>query len=236
MFVWTVGSGSLLPQQADFTIDIGAPAPPLVNIPNNNVDAPVPKSATRDKNLVPISIVKKIMKQIMPPNTKISDSAKEMVQQSITKYIGLVTKKANERCQSECRKIMKAEDLLWAMQSLGFYNYLEPLALYLHRYRHIEGDPYPNRVEPIPPIVRQGIVNNGPGLGLGPEYGPMPPAVENPRPASPAPPASDGPGSSMGPNTPMFDDMFWDEITGSLGVGSSEIDPANFAPTNLFLP
>jgi hypothetical protein len=36
---------------------------------------------------------------------------------------------------NEKRKTVNGEDVLWAMQTLGFENYSETLKLYLHKYR-----------------------------------------------------------------------------------------------------
>lgn len=39
------------------------------------------------------------------------------------------------RCHQEKRKTINGEDILFAMQSLGFDNYVEPLKIYLQKYR-----------------------------------------------------------------------------------------------------
>ncbi|KAG2401966.1 Nuclear transcription factor Y subunit [Vigna angularis] len=46
--------------------------------------------------------------------------------------------RASEKCQKEKRKTINGDDLLWAMATLGFEDYIEPLKVYLARYR--EGD------------------------------------------------------------------------------------------------
>nr|XP_043620323.1 nuclear transcription factor Y subunit B-6-like [Erigeron canadensis] len=113
--------------------------PPL---PNNN--SPI---ITRDNEclvreqdrLMPIANVIRIMRRILPPHAKISDDAKETVQECVSEYISFVTGEANDRCQREQRKTITAEDILWAMSKLGFDDYIEPLTIYLHRYREIYG-------------------------------------------------------------------------------------------------
>ncbi|GKD55680.1 nuclear transcription factor Y subunit B-10-like protein isoform X1, partial [Tanacetum coccineum] len=47
---------------------------------------------------------------------------------------------ASDKCQREKRKTINGDDLLWAMATLGFEDYIEPLKLYLNRYREMEGD------------------------------------------------------------------------------------------------
>ena len=37
----------------------------------------------------------------------------------------------------EKRKTINGEDILWAMNSLGFENYVEPLKIYLQKYREV---------------------------------------------------------------------------------------------------
>ncbi|XP_010505265.1 PREDICTED: nuclear transcription factor Y subunit B-8-like isoform X4 [Camelina sativa] len=48
--------------------------------------------------------------------------------------------RASDKCQREKRKTINGDDLLWAMATLGFEEYIEPLKLYLMRYREMEGD------------------------------------------------------------------------------------------------
>ena len=45
--------------------------------------------------------------------------------------------RASERCHQEKRKTINGEDILFAMQTLGFDNYVEPLKLYLQKYREV---------------------------------------------------------------------------------------------------
>ncbi|CAK9156799.1 unnamed protein product [Ilex paraguariensis] len=88
---------------------------------------------------MPIANVIRIMRKILPPHAKISDDAKETIQECVSEYISFITSEANERCQHEQRKTITAEDVLWAMSKLGFDDYIEPLTVYLHRYRDFDG-------------------------------------------------------------------------------------------------
>ncbi|PUZ77435.1 hypothetical protein GQ55_1G370500 [Panicum hallii var. hallii] len=90
--------------------------------------------------LMPIANVIRIMRRVLPPHAKISDDAKETIQECVSEYISFITGEANERCQREQRKTITAEDVLWAMSRLGFDDYVEPLSVYLHRYREFEGE------------------------------------------------------------------------------------------------
>ncbi|XP_028105338.1 nuclear transcription factor Y subunit B-3-like [Camellia sinensis] len=64
------------------------------------------------------------MKKALPANAKISKDAKETVQECISEFISLIT----------------GDDLLWAMTTLGFEEYVEPLKVYLLRFRDMEGE------------------------------------------------------------------------------------------------
>ncbi|KAI5011367.1 hypothetical protein ZWY2020_013504 [Hordeum vulgare] len=45
--------------------------------------------------------------------------------------------KANDKCQREKRKTSNVDDLLWAMEMLGFEEYIEPLKVYLEDYTEV---------------------------------------------------------------------------------------------------
>ena len=47
---------------------------------------------------------------------------------------GLIFSEASERCQAEKRKTINGEDILFAMSTLGFDNYVAPLRVYLEKY------------------------------------------------------------------------------------------------------
>ncbi|KAG6524463.1 hypothetical protein ZIOFF_014372 [Zingiber officinale] len=95
--------------------------------------------AVREQDrFMPIANVIRIMRRVLPAHAKIADDAKEMIQECVSEYISFITSEANERCQREQRKTVTADDVLWAMRKLGFDDYLEPLSLFLHRYRELE--------------------------------------------------------------------------------------------------
>ncbi|KAF9614729.1 hypothetical protein IFM89_020562 [Coptis chinensis] len=77
--------------------------------------------------LLPIANVGRIMKQILPPNAKISKEAKETMQECVSEFIGFVTGEASDKCHKEKRKTVNGDDICWAMSTLGFDEYVEPL-------------------------------------------------------------------------------------------------------------
>ncbi|KAJ9187742.1 hypothetical protein P3X46_003164 [Hevea brasiliensis] len=90
--------------------------------------------------LLPIANVGRIMKQILPPNAKISKEAKETMQECVSEFISFVTGEASDKCHKEKRKTVNGDDICWALASLGFDDYAEPLKRYLHKYREQEGE------------------------------------------------------------------------------------------------
>jgi len=84
---------------------------------------------------LPIANVAKIMKKSVPSSGKIAKDAKECVQECVSEFISFITSEASDRCHQEKRKTINGEDILFAMSTLGFDNYVEPLKVYLQKYR-----------------------------------------------------------------------------------------------------
>ncbi|KAL6205007.1 hypothetical protein ACLB2K_022273 [Fragaria x ananassa] len=97
-------------------------------------------SPREQDRLLPIANVSRIMKKALPANAKISKDAKETVQECVSEFISFITGEASDKCQREKRKTINGDDLLWAMTTLGFEEYVEPLKVYLQRFREMEGD------------------------------------------------------------------------------------------------
>nr|AAQ01152.1 CCAAT-binding protein [Oryza sativa Japonica Group] len=89
---------------------------------------------------LPIANISRIMKKAVPANGKIAKDAKETLQECVSEFISFVTSEASDKCQKEKRKTINGEDLLFAMGTLGFEEYVDPLKIYLHKYREMEGD------------------------------------------------------------------------------------------------
>ncbi|KAK4743219.1 hypothetical protein SAY87_001220 [Trapa incisa] len=98
-----------------------------------------PRSNVREQDrFLPIANISRIMKKAVPASGKIAKEAKETVQECVSEFISFVTSEASYKCQREKRKTINGDDLLWAMATLGFEDYMDPLKHYLGRYR--EGD------------------------------------------------------------------------------------------------
>ncbi|KAI3872771.1 hypothetical protein MKW92_022413 [Papaver armeniacum] len=118
---------------------------------NNEVKSPTSSAGSANDNdsvniskdqnqFLPIANVSRIMKNSLPSNAKVSKEAKETVQECVSEFISFVTGEASDKCQREKRKTINGDDLLWAMTTLGFENYVGSLKIYLNKYREIEGE------------------------------------------------------------------------------------------------
>eukprot|EP00252_Welwitschia_mirabilis_P013618 TRINITY_DN2997_c0_g1_i2.p1 TRINITY_DN2997_c0_g1~~TRINITY_DN2997_c0_g1_i2.p1 ORF type:complete len:162 (-),score=26.56 TRINITY_DN2997_c0_g1_i2:496-981(-) len=108
---------------------------------NNGNQGSSSSSATREQDrFLPIANISRIMKKAVPGNAKIAKDAKDTVQECVSEFISFITSEASDKCQREKRKTINGDDLLWAMGTLGFEDYVEPLKLYLQKYREMEGD------------------------------------------------------------------------------------------------
>ncbi|KAK4716102.1 hypothetical protein R3W88_014440 [Solanum pinnatisectum] len=78
---------------------------------------------------MPIGNVVIMMRKILPPHVKISNESRVAIQECVSEFIGF----------REQRKTIMAEDVLSSLTDFGFDDYIKPLALYLHRYREVNG-------------------------------------------------------------------------------------------------
>ncbi|KAJ8494156.1 hypothetical protein OPV22_015877 [Ensete ventricosum] len=97
-------------------------------------------SPREQDRFLPIANVGRIMKKALPANAKISKDAKETVQECVSEFISFITGEASEKCQREKRKTVNGDDLIWAMTTLGFEDYVPPLKVYLQKFRELEGE------------------------------------------------------------------------------------------------
>ncbi|XP_077067095.1 nuclear transcription factor Y, beta b isoform X1 [Siphateles boraxobius] len=103
---------------------------------NDHEDGNGSKDNLREQDIyLPIANVARIMKNGIPQTGKIAKDAKECVQECVSEFISFITSEASERCHQEKRKTINGEDILFAMSTLGFDMYVEPLKLYLQKFR-----------------------------------------------------------------------------------------------------
>ncbi|XP_028770019.1 nuclear transcription factor Y subunit B-7-like [Neltuma alba] len=120
-------------------------SPSTPNLPSTgSPESPCFKSSSstnkEQDRFLPIANVGRIMKKVMPANGKISKDAKETVQECVSEFISFVTGEASDKCQREKRKTINGDDIIWAITTLGFEDYVDPLKSYLQKYREIEGE------------------------------------------------------------------------------------------------
>ncbi|KAL3932498.1 MAG: hypothetical protein SGBAC_010827, partial [Bacillariaceae sp.] len=102
---------------------------------------PVYEGEKKIDRYLPIANIARIMKNTLPENAKIAKDSKETVQECVSEFISFITSEASDKCLQEKRKTINGDDLLWAMSTLGFDKYVEPLKLYLNKYREaVRGD------------------------------------------------------------------------------------------------
>lgn len=63
----------------------------------------------------------------------------------MSEFICFITSEASDKCQQEKRKTINGEDILWAMSTLGFDKYVDPLKIYLAKYRESVKGEKPDR-------------------------------------------------------------------------------------------
>jgi len=103
-------------------------------------------SVREQDRFLPIANISRIMKKALPANAKIAKDAKETVQECVSEFISFITSEASDKCQREKRKTINGDDLLWSMSTLGFEDYVEPLKIYLRKYREVRAPHVPTAV------------------------------------------------------------------------------------------
>jgi histone H3/H4 len=87
----------------DFINFSGFTQPGRISLPRASTSST--GSASGDSNaqegLLPIANIGRIMKEVLPPEAKVSKRAKETIQECATEFIGFVTGEASERCRRE---------------------------------------------------------------------------------------------------------------------------------------
>lgn len=84
---------------------------------------------------LPVANISRIMRRVLPPNAKVTKEAKEAIQEGVSEFIAFLTSEAADKCAAERRKTIGGDDVLWGVATLGLEAYVEPLRLYLAKYR-----------------------------------------------------------------------------------------------------
>ncbi|GMS95575.1 hypothetical protein PENTCL1PPCAC_17750 [Pristionchus entomophagus] len=84
---------------------------------------------------LPICNIARVMRRMVPESGKMSKESKEAIQEAVSEFISFITSEASDKCIEEQRKTITCDDLLNAIEVMGFEKYVEPLKLFMTRYR-----------------------------------------------------------------------------------------------------
>lgn len=128
--------------------------------------------------LLPSSLITKIMQEVLTEDVKIDDAFKEGIQNCVASFILHLTAEACTKCEREGRKSITGDDILWSVDRLGFKDYEPPLRTFLRKHRAIESEERMRKrradeaaFAPTPPSPQrpiQAIMVDTPGEGAGP--------------------------------------------------------------------
>lgn len=90
--------------------------------------------------LLPAANVGRMMKKMLPNDVKIEKNTKDFVALCVSEFISFITSEASDKCHQEKRKTLNGEDIVWALHNMGMENYVEPLRIYLTKYRESRND------------------------------------------------------------------------------------------------
>ncbi|KAL6607041.1 hypothetical protein ACP70R_042694 [Stipagrostis hirtigluma subsp. patula] len=113
----------------------GAPANKNINAVEAGTDAAAADGAVT----IPTAILKRIMRRALPPGTKIAGDAREAVDRCVAEFAAVLRSEAAQESRRQRRVTVTGDDLVAALDSLGFEDYVGPLAEFLRRYREAEG-------------------------------------------------------------------------------------------------
>ena len=91
-------------------------------------------------NYLPLANIGRIIKNNLPKDVKLSKSSKETFQECVSEFISFITSEANDKCNVEKRKIIKGEDIIYALNNLGFEKYCPILETYLDKYKQSQSN------------------------------------------------------------------------------------------------
>ena len=87
------------------------------------------------ERFLPIANINRIMKEALPKDTKISQEARECVQECVSEFIAFITCESCEITKEEKRKTINGEDIIRSMRELNFEDYLSNVEYYNKKYK-----------------------------------------------------------------------------------------------------
>jgi histone H3/H4 len=78
---------------------------------------------TEEKVSLPKATIAKLIKEILPEDIKCAQETRDLILECCIEFIHLITAEANEHCARDNKKVLTAEYVLRALETLGFENY-----------------------------------------------------------------------------------------------------------------
>ena len=82
------------------------------------------------------------------------------MQECVSEFISFITSEANDKCNLEKRKIIKGEDIIYALNNLGFEKYCPILEIYLKKYKQSQSNNNANEINEESPIKKAKVEEN----------------------------------------------------------------------------
>lgn len=97
----------------------------------------VPDSNAGPSTQLPLSNISRLMKSSLPdsPAVKVSSPTKTLMQDIVSEFIAFITCEAQERADAQKRSTLNGDDILYALEVLGFEEYEKVGKVWLTRYR-----------------------------------------------------------------------------------------------------
>lgn len=92
--------------------------------------APMADENKRTEPFLPIANISNVMKEVLPDGYKISKESKDLIQECVTELICFVTLDAHKYSKEHKRKTISGEDVISAVDGLGFNRFLGLLQTY----------------------------------------------------------------------------------------------------------
>jgi len=84
---------------------------------------------------IPKATITRIMRQVLPQDSRVTSAAKETVDQCIVEFSTVLTQAAMQECRRDHRRTITADDLIAGIARLGFADYVQPMSEFLRLYR-----------------------------------------------------------------------------------------------------
>lgn len=105
---------------------------------DENYTASMSASTATPSTQLPLSNISRLMKASLPatsPSLKLSSPTKTMMQDIVSEFILFITAEAQERAEAQRRSTLNGDDILYALEVLGFRDYERVGKVWLSRHR-----------------------------------------------------------------------------------------------------